>query len=327
MSLLKFLPKDVAIICPTKNQPTKVLKLLESIQLSSVIPAQIIIADGGKNLKPVLKRLEKVLNIYCLYCPVGGQILQRNLALNYLDSSIRLVIFLDDDIILSKNAIRNILSYWNNKQKDLLKPLAGVSFNIVNATVPKSSIFRNLFFLNSEPRGSVSKGGYASPYCPATENHDVEWVLGGATAWSRDIVDKYKHPINFPTRWAVCEDLMFSYPLLKNYRLAVVKNADVYHIEENEGIDFPTAVFKGLSSVIMRYFFVCQNPNLSSLAFCWMTIGVLIGNFILGVRGSNYHLGLFVGGLKGFVAVLLKFRHNDKVTEMARGLAQFKSIQ
>ena len=49
--------KNVAIICPTKNQPTKVLRLLESIVHLDEMPQQIIIADGGHNLKPCVNSI------------------------------------------------------------------------------------------------------------------------------------------------------------------------------------------------------------------------------------------------------------------------------
>ena len=41
--------KNVAIICPTKNQPDKVLRLVGIVQLDEK-PYQVIIADGGHNL-------------------------------------------------------------------------------------------------------------------------------------------------------------------------------------------------------------------------------------------------------------------------------------
>ena len=70
--------QNVAIICPTKNQPDKVLRLLKSIVQLDEMPHQVIIADGGHNLEPILTAFNEQLNLTCLYCPEAGQILQRN---------------------------------------------------------------------------------------------------------------------------------------------------------------------------------------------------------------------------------------------------------
>ena len=73
---------------------------------------------------------------------------------------------------------------------------------------------------------------------PSITDTNVNWLLGGATAWSRDILDKYQHPVDFKTRWAVCEDLMFSYPLSKTHKLAVVHDAVAYHNENYNDMSF-----------------------------------------------------------------------------------------
>ena len=80
--------KNVAIICPTKNQPNKVVRLLTSISALHEKPHQIIVADGGHNLKPIIAPFSKKLQITCLYCPEVGQILQRNHAHKHLKKKI-----------------------------------------------------------------------------------------------------------------------------------------------------------------------------------------------------------------------------------------------
>ena len=40
---------ELAIICPTKNQPQKVIRLMESLKTCGIKLTQIIIADGGNN--------------------------------------------------------------------------------------------------------------------------------------------------------------------------------------------------------------------------------------------------------------------------------------
>lgn len=313
-------PKNLAVICPTKDQPEKIKRLMACFARSHVKPAQIIIADGGRNLKSIIHPFKKILNCVCLDCPEPGQILQRNFAHSHLLQSIKIVIHIDDDITFGQDALGRMLDFWNKPTDSQLKPLAGVSFNLKNVPVAQNSPFRKLFFLSTEPRGCVSRSGYASPFCPASETHEVNWLLGGATAWSREVIDNHKHPMSFSTRWAVCEDLMFSFPLRKTHRMVVVHDAMMKHNEAYITMSFNQSFFYGASSVIMRYHFVQQNQCLSMAAFLWMSLGVLAGHLAIGVFGSIRHLGLCSGGAKGLIEVLVNYLMQRDSRSLAKKL-------
>lgn len=312
--------QNVAIICPTKNQPDKVLRLLGSITQLDEKPHQVIIADGGQNLQPILTRFTEQLNLICLYCPKAGQILQRNHAHKYLDKNIQLVVHLDDDITLNHDSLRKMIFFWNKESKNQATPLAGASFNIKDAPELRSSILRNLFFLQTKPAGYVSKAGYAAPFAPTKANMQTSWLLGGATAWSRSIIETCPHPINFPTKWAVCEDLMYSYPLGRKYRLMVVADANAYHNETYSKMTFRQGMFYGLSGAIMRYHFVSQSPGLKFWAFSWMSFGLILGNLCKGVMNSPRHLGLCFGITLGLSRVLVANILDQDSTNLAKQL-------
>ena len=86
---------QIAIICATKDRPDKIRNLLESVASLDSQPGQILIADGGHNLEPLVKEFAGRINISCLYCPDPGQILQRNYAHAMLHGDVRLVLHLD----------------------------------------------------------------------------------------------------------------------------------------------------------------------------------------------------------------------------------------
>ena len=129
-------------------------------------PYQVIIADGGHNLEPILSAFVEQLNLVCLYCPEAGQILQRNHAHKYLDKNIQLVLHLDDDITLDHDSLRKMIIFWNKESQNKAVSLAGVSFNIKNAPQLQPSAVRKLFFLQTKPAGHVTLAGYAAPYAP-----------------------------------------------------------------------------------------------------------------------------------------------------------------
>lgn len=312
--------QNVAIICPTKNQPSKVRRLLQSITQLDKKPHQVIIADGGHNLKPVISAFSEQLNLICLYCPESGQVLQRNYAHKYLDKNIYIVLHLDDDITLDHDSLGKMIQFWNQETKAKAIPLAGASFNIKNAPQPQSSAILKLFFLQTKPAGFVSKAGYAAPFTPAEMNMRTSWLLGGATAWSRDVIKKHVHPINFPTKWAICEDLIYSYPLGHNCRLMVVSDAKAYHNETYGQMTFRQGIFFGVSGAIMRYHFVRQNPDLRTWAYMWMTVAIIFGNLGRGLSGSPRHLGLCLGGIEGLVRTMICSLTFQDSTTLAKSL-------
>ena len=322
MAMTKINASSVAIVCPTKDQPVKIKRLLTCIEHLNTKPAQVLIADGGNNLKAIVEGFKKNINVICLDCPEAGQILQRNYAHQHLDDHINLVLHIDDDITFEPDFMDHLLATWNREVQSGSKPLAGMSFNVVDASNLKNSIFRRLFFLSIDPPGHVSKAGYAAPFSPLRKDHDVSWLTGGTTAWARAVLHDNLHPLSFQTRWAVCEDLMFSYPLRHDYRLLAAHDVKCFHNETYASMSFKKAIFYGRSSAIMRYHFICQHDDLKTWAYIWMTFGVLLGHFIKGLMFSPRHLGLFVGGIKGLFQAIFASATNGDSAILARNLTK-----
>ena len=141
---------NIAIICPTKNRPQKVKRLLNCLQNCTDKPGQVIIADGGHNLNDLIRPFEKHFNVDCVFCPQPGQVLQRSFAQTKLIGQIELVVHLDDDITFGTDFFKKILENWNREAKVKGKVLAGMYFNIVDLPIFMSSILHYLFFMNTD---------------------------------------------------------------------------------------------------------------------------------------------------------------------------------
>ena len=100
----------------------------------------------------------------------------------------------------------------------------------------------------------------------------------------------------------------------------VAADANVCHNETYGKMSFRQGIFYGISGAIMRYHFVRQNPNLKTLAYIWMTIGVIIGNLGRGLFGSPRHLGLCFGGIEGLVRAITCSLINGDSTDLAKAL-------
>ena len=190
-----------------------------------------------------------------------------------------------------------------------------MSFNVVDAVKPTPNIIRNFMFRRRRICQCV---GLFISLCANGSFFETKWLLGGSTGWCRSVIDAFPHPINFPTRWAVCEDVIFSYGINRAYRLMVTHGAKVRHNETYESLSIRKAVFYGKSQVIMRHFFVRLYDDLSMLKFFWMSFSQSVGYVLMGVLGKKRYLGFGLGGIIGLAACLSTGLRFDE----ARGLAK-----
>jgi len=294
-----FLPisaEEIFIITPTFDRVKQLHRLLKTLSEQTFVVGGVLVADGFGNAKSVTDAYRDKIPTSWISCPIRGQIPQRNYALNFLPSDCKVVIYFDDDIQLYNNAIEEMINFWN----DQLYPPGGVSFKITNLPSQKNSFFRHIFFMATEPYGRVFKSGYNSPCGYDEHNPTLEWLPGGVTAWRKDIL--ISNPmLNISSKWAVCEDLIFSYPVGKKESLYLCDNAKVKHVDDVVRLGFKTCVSRGKNAFLWRMYFVINNPELSIPHFYWMNIGLFIGYGIRSFKGKRNQLGYMAGTLVGMV--------------------------
>ena len=93
--------------------------------------------------------------------------------------------------IFSKNNNYQLIINKYNSRKN--KP-AGVSFNITNMPHQPNSLFRKFFLMPLTPSGKVFKSGYNAPITNLNKTIKVEWLLGGATLWRKDVLENNPLP-------------------------------------------------------------------------------------------------------------------------------------
>ena len=306
-----FLPvfgNEICIITPTFKRNEQLNRLLKTLTEQTLTVGSIIIADGIGDAKDIVEDYQDKLPVKWLNCPVKGQIPQRNYALKELPLNCKIVIYFDDDIQLECDAIKEMVSFWN---KQMIVP-AGVCFNIINLPRERpNNIFRRLFFMATKPHGKVLKSGYNTPFGYHKSNTVFEWLPGGTTAWRRDVLDTYSIS-DISSKWAICEDLIFSYPVGKNEPLFLCNEAKVKDIDDVINLGFFKCVERGKSIVLWRLYFVTLNPDLSVFHFYWMNIGLILGYLVHSIKISKESLGYLVGIVIGlfFSLGLLLFRKN-----------------
>jgi glycosyltransferase involved in cell wall biosynthesis len=299
MNFLPLSANETCIITPTFNRTKQLNRLLKTLTKQTLSVGSIIVADGMGSAKEVIEKYRDHLPVKWLKCPVQGQIPQRNYALQELPTDCKVVIYFDDDIQLESNAIEEMVNFWNNQTT----VPGGVSFYLTNSKKQPDNILRHLFCMATEPSGKVWKSGYNSP-CGKNENNiSSQWLPGGVTAWRKDILDTFSIP-DISSKWAVCEDLIFSYPVGENETLLVCSQAKVKHIDDIIKLGFYKCLERGKNTVLWRLYFVSNNPDLSVLLFFWMNFGLLLEYGVRSIKGAQDQQGYLLGTLLGMCSSL-----------------------
>ncbi|MDO8282178.1 MAG: glycosyltransferase [Thermodesulfovibrionia bacterium] len=225
-------PPRLCLIVPTKDRPFELERLFRSIQSQNILPAQIIIVDGGE---PGIKWLaDKYSDLKIDYLQVlpPGLTRQRNAGLKRVGDDIDLIAFLDDDIVLEPGCLENMLDFWTGANDDT----GGAGFNIIDhppTGKPRWLEFLFSLYLKNKPAGALLKTGRNMPYCPASATTETQWLCGGATVWRKEIFSEFDYDEWF-AGYGIVEDVDFSYRVSRKYKLFVAADSQVRHIETSK---------------------------------------------------------------------------------------------
>lgn len=287
---------DVAIIVPTKDRPQKIRNFLDSLVSQTQYCKRIIIIDGGNSIEDVVKNYSNRLPVEYYACNPPGQIRQRNMAISKLDGRTSLVATFDDDIVLFPNALEKMLFFWNEKCP---VETAGVSFNIVNCEPEKHHFLKGLIGLTGPEPGKVLKSGRNTPILNIRSDIQTQWLCGGATVWKQSILIANTYAVK-DAKWAISEDLIFSYPIGKRYPMFVCADAKVNHEHVYDHKIKRKYRYYGRTETLWRFNFVASNVELSLGQFYWNQFATIIGRFLLGVvKFNKRHFEFGIGQMEG----------------------------
>jgi len=302
-STQKLTGKDLAIIVPTKDRPGKITDLLNSLKDQSLSCGRIIIVDSGQDIKNIVDGFSDALPVEYYRSSVQGQIFQRNMGISLLDDRTQLVCSLDDDIVVEPDAIEAMIRFWNNREPDT----AGVSFNIINSPPFKHNWLKAFIGMSSPEQGRVLSSGYNVAHAPVAKDIKTQWLCGGATVWKKEILKKFINR-EVSSKWAICEDVIFSYPIGKIYPLYVCADAKVRHEHVYDHKAKMKYRYYGKTIVLWRLYFVESHPELSKALYFWMvfwqiSIRLSAVIFLLRPREIEYAFGQIEGALTGLTAL------------------------
>ncbi len=290
---------SLAFVVATKDRPGDLGRLLESLAGQTLRPGEIIIVDSGTE-RLSLEHLGRFTPGFIRYVDSdeASATKQRNLGLGLAGPEIRMIGFLDDDVILEPTSVERMMEFWRLCPGDV----GGASFNLLNhpdlfAAELKSLPLAESLGLYSGTPGRVLPSGFQTMLGPMERTSFVEWLPSTACVWRNEVFSEFVFDEWF-TGYSYLEDLDFSYRVARKYRLAVVADAGFYHFPgasgRGSGFQF------GAREVRNRLHFVAKHRELSTLK-CLLALKVRFAiNLVLCVRERNpYYLQRAAGNLAG----------------------------
>ena len=294
------------IIC-TYQRAQALQRLLESLQLQTRYPEEVIVVDASLNTdtKNMLEQRKYAnLSYFLVDNEHRGLTKQRNFGIRQVQAQSEVVVFLDDDIILYPNYFEHLQGTYQKYPEAL-----GVGGYITNETswrevgfgyVPKANEFywdgwvrkdgsrmvlRKKFGLDSNvPPGWMPAFGHGRSIGflpPSGKTYQVKQLMGGVSSFKKEIFNQLQFSTYFEG-YGLYEDADFTLRLSKLGPLYVNTAAQLEHHHEPSGRPQP---FKYGQMVVKNGWYVWRvkhpKPTISD-RFKWhsITLGLLTIRFL-----------------------------------------------
>jgi glycosyltransferase involved in cell wall biosynthesis len=212
---------DVSIIIPTYNRSNELKDTLESLLIQSSLPSEVIIVDDSDNniieqfiLEKTPLFLEKRITLkYIRNFRQKSLTISRNTGVDSANGDI--ILFLDDDVILKRNYLSEILLVFRNMPQAI--GVQGFICNFPRISGMKNAINILLYMGHQEKnRARVLPSG-ANTYPSKPEAIiPCEWLSGSNHALKKEIFQEFRYDENLK-RYSFKEDVDLTFRIYKRY--------------------------------------------------------------------------------------------------------------
>jgi GT2 family glycosyltransferase len=263
--------KDLAFVVATLDRRANLAGLLASLEAQTLLPAEVIVVDGGVSSVADLCRAPRPFSIRHLPCRPPSTSRQRNAGVEAAGPGVAFIGFLDDDILLEPRAVEAMMSFFD----DAPAGVGGAAFNMSNHPPLRAARWKSLPLaervgLYSRRPGAVMRSGFQTMIGPVAGTVRTDWLPSGAVVWRREIVRRLRFDEWFAD-YGYLEDLDLSYRAGRSSVLMVVAGARYSH--HPGASPRPDPFLFGRKEVANRLHFVGKNPELSP-GLCRLGLGV-----------------------------------------------------
>jgi glycosyltransferase involved in cell wall biosynthesis len=273
-------PMKVTIVIPTFNRASDLSELLDSILKQTTKPLEIIIVDDNTPndttrvvSESYATRFEKMDGtlIYAKNPRVNSLTISRNIGVNLARGDI--VMFFDDDMILSDNYIEKILEVFKMHPDAL--GVQGWIPSIERKKKKASFLFRilNTIFFGPSTRDKCRLFSYPTVL---TQVINCEALCGGAMAIRREVFSEFVFDENLK-KHSFMEDDLFSYSIFQKYPKALFITPFAKVIHKKSQIERPVdKQTERVKEQYRRYVLVRLFGKKGHLLYFWQSIDIVL---------------------------------------------------
>ena len=298
---------NLSIVIPTRNRSNMLLKTIKVLERNSFFFKEIIIVDSSNKFHKskiiAFIKLNKI-NIK-MFNSKPSISLQRNIGLNKVVKSRKYVMFLDDDLIFSKNAFKKMYKFVN-KNDDL----TGIGFNLnikkINSFIEffKKNNLTKILGIYDTKMGIVTPSGWQTKAINLKKDLEVEWIPTQAVIYKIKKLDNLKFDTAYG-KYSYLEDLDFSYSLSRKGKLKICSSANY----TSENIVNRNDYSFGIKEIENRYHFINKFNFNKKYFFLGFVFSLIKNFFILLTLKPNFFLRI-IGNFYAISKILLRSKNN-----------------
>jgi GT2 family glycosyltransferase len=297
-------PNKLAFVVATKDRPEELRRMWRSLGLQTRPPDEVVVVDASARPSSPEGFGPAPFALTYIHVDRPSAAGQRNMGLMAVGRDTELVGFLDDDAVLEKDAVEEMLRFWETADGTV----GGAAFNLVNHPpldlpgLKRTALVASLGLYARRP-GAVAPSGFQTMIGSVERTIWAEWLPSTAAAWRREVFREHRFDEWFDG-YSYLEDLDFSYRVGKTCKLAVVAGARYRHLPAAGGRG--SGYVFGLREVANRIHFVRKNPELS-IGKCRIALAVrlLMNSAFAAKQRRSVYLGRALGNTVGLVRTFL----------------------
>lgn len=333
----------ISVIIATRNRARALKEFsLPSLASQDFSDFEVIVWDASDNddSKIVVEEFSKKnegIDMKYFKAPRKGLTCQRNDAVAYAKGDI--ILFIDDDISLSPNSLKEIDRFYCEDTENLLGGLEGEIFEPNRKTGIRrifrkiDYVFRAIFLLSrtSERYKKVLLSGWAVGFPPnfkypensMKDGHDfcyVEWLSGVCMSYRRKIFSEYGLRFDEDLAklggYSFMEDVDFSYRVHRlGFKLVRTNTFQAIHYRDEAGrMNWENLQRQRVFNHFLVWYKNIDKSILSILAFVWSEIGLFLHTVLRTIKRSikNKDFSVLKGHLDGY-KYIIRYLRNKKI--------------
>ncbi|NJD51864.1 MAG: glycosyltransferase family 2 protein [Candidatus Methanoperedens sp.] len=293
----------ISIIICTKDRLQDLMNCLESILAQSIMPDEIIIIDSS-NSEENIDKLRKFIhkNDFIKHYTIRvGLTRARNAGIE--KSRGEIIIFVDDDVILDKDYLYEILKIFDSYENVGLVTGDIIQADMLTRTFPKlirysfikdiRNVFFFLFFLSRFGNGYFLPSGFPRYIVGHNKIKRIECVQGANMAFRKNALDEF-HFDEYFKGYSFMEDCDISYRISRKFKVIFTPFAKLIHKASPVSRDSDSDRAKML---VENHFYLFKKNFPQTIQHRFAFLISIIGLFLLAALrfSSNEFRGYFYG--------------------------------